>query len=117
MSGHGRSCPGDVTWFVRATCVIVGGTGGGTLHRPWSDDVPPKNGPASPRWRAVVPELRGPLEKGLAALGLSLQIACQPGEIGNRGPKTGGKIASLVRRELIDLDASRCRFQSGEVEF
>ena len=74
MSGHGRSCPGDVTWFVRATCVIVGGTGGGTLHRPWSDDVPPKMGRLRPDGERLRLKLRRPLEKGLAALGLSLQI-------------------------------------------
>jgi hypothetical protein len=74
VSGHGRSCPGDVTWFVRPTCVIVGGTGGGTLHRPWSDDVPPKMSRLRQDGERLRLKSRARLKRVLAALGLPLQI-------------------------------------------
>jgi hypothetical protein len=71
VSGHGRSCPGNVAWFVPATCVIAGGT----LHHPWSDDVPPKMGRLRPDGERLRLKLKAPaLKRGLAAFGLSLQI-------------------------------------------
>jgi hypothetical protein len=45
--------------------------------------------------------------RGLAALSASLQTPSQPGEVGNRRPKNGGKMASLLGRESIDVDGIR----------
>jgi hypothetical protein len=53
----------------------------------------------------------------LAALSASLQTPSQPGEVGNRGLKNRSKMASLLGRELIDVDVSRRRSQSCEAEF
>jgi hypothetical protein len=47
--------------------------------------------------------------RGLAALSASHQTPSQPGEVGNRGLKNGSKMASLLGRELIDVDVSRRR--------
>ena len=118
MSGHGRSCPGGVTWFVPRNMCDRWGYRRGYLASPLvRRRTPEKWAGFAQMASSCALKLRRPLEKGLAALGLSLQIPCQPCEIGNRGPKTGGKIVSFVRGELIDLDVSRCRFQCGEVDF
>ena len=44
--------------------------------------------------------------RGPAALSASLQTPSQLGEVGNRGLKNGSKMASLLGRELIDVDVS-----------
>jgi hypothetical protein len=116
VSGHGRSCPGDITWFVRSTGVLVGVHAGGTSHRPLSDDVPPKVGRVRQMGFKRQHQSYGWACRGLAALGASLQTPSQPGEVGNRDLKNGSKMASLLGRELIDVDVSRRRSKGCEAE-